>query len=79
MVCRLTIAPQANIDFDKSESITDTDVRLYFNTRKSKKSFRFELGCKTGLLGRLHFRSKLFGCHRFKKTISSKKPTSLSK
>ena len=43
VVCPLTIAPQANIDFDQSESITDADVRLYFSTRKSKKSFRFDL------------------------------------
>lgn len=43
VVCPLTVAPQVNIDFDKSKSITDTDVRLYFNTRKRKKSFRFDL------------------------------------
>lgn len=43
VVCPLTIASQVNIDFDQSESITDADGRLYFNTRKSKKSFRFDL------------------------------------
>jgi hypothetical protein len=43
VVCPLTVVPQANIDFDQSESINDTDVRWYFNTKKSKKSSKFDL------------------------------------
>jgi hypothetical protein len=43
VVCPLTIAPEVDIDVDKSDSITDADVRLYFNTKKSKKTLRFDL------------------------------------
>jgi hypothetical protein len=43
VICPLTIAPEVDIDVDKSNSITDADIRLYFNTRKSKKTLRFDL------------------------------------
>lgn len=81
VVCPLTIAPGVNIDFDKSGSITEVDVRLYFNTKKSKKTLRFDLNQdgKQDYLDDYIFVANYLVATNSKRISAAKKSISLSK
>lgn len=81
VVCPLTVAPEVDIDFDKSGSITEADVRLYFNRRKSKKALRFDLNQdgKQDYLDDYIFVANYLVATNLKKISAAKKSISLSR
>lgn len=81
VVCPLTVAPEVDIDFDKSGSIAEADVSLYFTSRKSKKALRFDLNQngKQDYLDDYLFVANYLAITNSKKVSASNKPILLSK